>query len=172
MKPTVKTKRSKKKRAGGFLIGMSFFIALLLTILPLPHWAIWLRPEWVFLVVLYWVVIMPYKMNVGAAWGVGLLLDLLTGTVLGAHALGLCVIAYLVVRFHSWAQIHAFWIQLIMLTALLIIYKTLLFWVEGLSGQTLVMWQYGISVLTSILLWPVIFILLQVYQDRFSIRLQ
>jgi rod shape-determining protein MreD len=109
--------------------------------------------------------------NIGIAWVIGLFLDLLTGTVLGVHALGLCLVAYLMVKFRAWMQIHTFWHQFLIMITLLIIYKIVIFLIEGLSGH-FVEWYYGISVLTSALIWPPLFYLLQGYQSRFQIKLR
>ena len=35
-------------------IPVSFLIALILTLLPMPEWTVWLRPAWVMLVLIYW----------------------------------------------------------------------------------------------------------------------
>ena len=72
-------------------IAISVMIALVLTIIPLPEWGEALRPAWVALVVFYWVLALPERFNIGWAWLTGLLLDALTGSLLGAHALVLMV---------------------------------------------------------------------------------
>ena len=88
------------------LIGSTFIVAMMLLVLPLPDWVIWYRPAWVLMVLLFWLVIMPERIGIGAAWMVGLLLDLLTGTVLGQHAIVLTVMAYFIIKFQ--AQIRSF----------------------------------------------------------------
>ena len=68
---------------GLFWISLSIIIALMLTILPLPLWAAWFRPEWLVLVAIYWSIALPHRFNIGVAWLLGLLLDALSGTILG-----------------------------------------------------------------------------------------
>ena len=71
----------------------SLLLAMMLAIFPLPGWLNLLRPLWVVMVLMYLVLLMPQHMSVGWAWIIGLLLDVLTGTVLGEHAIALVIIA-------------------------------------------------------------------------------
>lgn len=52
------------------------------------------RPDWVALVVLYWVIALPHHLNVISAWVVGLIMDILLGSTLGIHALSMAVISW------------------------------------------------------------------------------
>ena len=64
---------------GGGVILVTFIAALLLTIIPLPDWARYLRPDWVGLVLIYWCLALPERVGVSTGWFMGLLVDLLTG---------------------------------------------------------------------------------------------
>ena len=46
--------------------------------MPLPSLLDAYRPDWVALVVLYWVIALPHRINIGTAWVAGLLLDAFT----------------------------------------------------------------------------------------------
>jgi rod shape-determining protein MreD len=59
---------------------MSLVIALLLALVPLPYQFIYWQPEWLILVILFWVLVDPNPIGLGSAWILGLLLDLLNGT--------------------------------------------------------------------------------------------
>src|SRR5471030_300849 len=84
-----------------FIISITFLGAFVLTLLPMPDWTVWLRPAWVLLVLIYWTMEVPYRVNIGIAWFIGILLDVLNGTLLGEHALALTVVCYIVARMHS-----------------------------------------------------------------------
>jgi rod shape-determining protein MreD len=62
-----------------WVIFLSFFIAYLLAIVPFPEWAMNYRPEWVPMVLIYWVMALPYRIGIGSAWSAGLILDILEG---------------------------------------------------------------------------------------------
>ena len=78
------------------IIVLSFLVGMILEAVPLPHWAVWLRPEWVFVILLFWVVSQPHYVGMCVAFLVGILMDLLTGTLLGQHALVFTLVIYLV----------------------------------------------------------------------------
>lgn len=64
-------------------IELTFLTGMMLTILPLPKWVVWYQPVWVFMILLFWMIAIPYQVGIGTAFTVGILLDLLTGTILG-----------------------------------------------------------------------------------------
>ena len=64
-------------------IGLSIIVALVLQIMPMPSIVEQYRPDWVFLVLGYWALALPERVNVGVAFIVGLVLDLLLGTSIG-----------------------------------------------------------------------------------------
>ena len=77
-----------------WVIPITFVIAFVLVILPLPDWARPLRPEWVSMVALYWCLAIPRAFGVILAWIIGLILDVAHGSLLGQHAFSLCIIAF------------------------------------------------------------------------------
>lgn len=58
------------------VIGVSFFVALVLQTIPWPGVLDLLRPSWLFLVTCYWVLALPHRVNVGTALVLGLLWDI------------------------------------------------------------------------------------------------
>ena len=72
------------------VIPISFVLALILGLLPMPAWFENARPEWVALVLIFWVIAMPQRINVGIAWMLGLLLDGFNDTLLGEHPFSTC----------------------------------------------------------------------------------
>ena len=85
---------SKEKPAGTGVILVTLFLAGLLEVVPLPEDLNWLRPDWLLLVLMYWVLALPHR--VGVLWGfvVGLYHDVLVGTTLGQWALAYSLGAY------------------------------------------------------------------------------
>lgn len=84
---------------GGWLIGSTLLAAATLSVahLPgaLPDWVAWLRPDWVVLVMFFWLIERPHRVGMLASWVFGLLLDVLHGDPLGLNGLGLAVMALL-----------------------------------------------------------------------------
>ena len=77
-----------------WVIALTLIVALWLSILPLPVWTQWARPEWVAMVLIYWVIALPERVGIGVAWSVGLIQDIVEGSLLGQHAFALAVLAY------------------------------------------------------------------------------
>ena len=73
-------------------------VALVLTAVALPALAPpafgWVRPQWAVLVLLIWVMTAPEAVGMVSAWVAGLLVDSLTGSLLGQHALTYVLIAW------------------------------------------------------------------------------
>ena len=51
---------------GGFIILVTFALAMVLTIVPLPESLIRLRPDWVGLTLIFWCLALPYRISVGS----------------------------------------------------------------------------------------------------------
>ncbi|OAI48843.1 hypothetical protein AYO45_00790 [Gammaproteobacteria bacterium SCGC AG-212-F23] len=149
-----------------FIVYISLFIALVLTLLPMPSWFGWLRPHWILLVLIYWAMTQPYQVNVGTAWVVGIILDVLTGTLLGEHALGLTVITYFVVRFQSRLQMFPLLQQGLCVFLLVVLYQAILFSVQGFLGDAPKTMLYWLASITSVLIWPWLFVVLQDFRRK------
>lgn len=162
---------SSHKRMPYGLMLLSLFVALLLTALPMPTWSVWFRPDWVVLVVLYWILAFPDNVNVGIAWIMGLLLDALSGSLLGEHALALTVIAFIMVRWQRQIKAFPVWQSAFIIGILIAIYKLVIWVIQGVIGQAPVSIDYLFSVITSLLLWPWIQAVLTVKNSvRISLR--
>ena len=133
---------------------VTILLALMLTLVPLPEALDPFRPDWVVLILIYWGMMTPRSYNVGSAWIIGILLDVAQGTLLGQHALALCVVVYITIKFHLLMRVF----PLLQLTstvfALLALYQFLLFWINGVAGVTAPAIGYWASVITGAIVWP------------------
>lgn len=151
------------------VIGFSFVVAIVLTILPLPGFVKWWRPEWVPLILIYWCLATPSRVGIGIAWMVGLFLDVLHMTLLGEHALALAFIAYLTTKFQVRIQLFPFWQKQLTILSLILLYLGIIFWIEGLIGQMPEITLYWLSAFVSTLLWPWLYIVMRDYRWRFRV---
>ncbi|KAF0192343.1 MAG: rod shape-determining protein MreD [Gammaproteobacteria bacterium] len=157
------------RRNGGWIIVLSFVVALLVTIVPLPGWAGYLWPEWVAIVLVYWCIALPHRVGVFVGFGAGLMLDVLVGTVLGQHAMGLSVVAFLSQKLHRRIRNFPLWQQALTVLLLIAFHKLLMAWVNGFTGQPMHGALYWISPLVSMLIWPTMFLLLRGVRRRFRV---
>jgi rod shape-determining protein MreD len=146
--------------SGWAIIFLTLFIALILMILPLPHWAESFRPAWLLLVVLYWVIKLPHRVNVGIAWLLGIMLDVLQGTLLGENALCFSLLAYFAYRMCRQIRLFSLPMQSLVMFAFLMLNQILLFWFQGMQGEIVTWkWFFGAGIVSA-LIWPWIFIVL------------
>lgn len=155
---------------GGRYILISLIIAMALTILPLPEYLTSYRPEWVALVLLYWIMALPHRVGITTAWLLGICLDVLKGALLGQHALALTVLAFLMLNLSLRIRVYPFWQQSVMVGIMLFIYHALLLWIYDMTGTVEFTWAYWSPVLLGALLWPWIFIMLRDVRRRHQVH--
>lgn len=149
---------------------MTIIIAFMLTIMPLPVWAQAFRPDWVALVLIYWVMALPASIGVTIAWLLGLMLDVTHGALLGQHALGLVIITYIVHSQHQRLRVASLLQQAIIIFFLLLLKQLLVLWVYGIMGQAPDTGLYFAPSLVGAFLWPWIYIILRDSRRRFGYR--
>lgn len=142
----------------------SLLIAMVLSIVPLPAMVEPLRPYWVALVLIFWCLETQGIINLGAAFLLGLGLDLLTGSLLGMHALGLVIMTYLVTRFRPRLRFFPPWQQALSVLALLINDQIIVVWIVTLRGDSLPTASYWLAPVVGMLVWPWLFLLLDRYR--------
>jgi len=149
---------------------ITIIVSLMLMVVPLPDRAEPFRPDWVALTLIYWAMMLPRTWSVGSAWVVGILLDVAEGTILGQHALALCFIVYVTVRFHLLMRVFPMQQLTATIFALLALYQFVLFWVNGAAGLQVDAIHYWAPVITGTVLWPVITMLLAGVRARSQLR--
>jgi len=143
--------------------------AMSLQVLPLPNFAQYLRPEWLILVLIYWFIALPDRVNFAYAFIFGVLLDGLYGSVLGSHALPLVILAYICVRFHRQIRVFPLWQQAFFVFALILLYHLIEALVVAMLGFHQSLNLFFLPALVSMFLWPWIFIILRDCRRRLKI---
>jgi len=154
---------------GGWVIVTSLVAALVLATLPVPAWAAPWRPAWVALVLIYWCMAVPGRIGLGTGWVLGLLLDIHSGSLLGQHALGLTIVAYATHRLHKQVRVLPLWQQGLSVFLLIGLYNALMLWVNGIQGAPIAATAFVASPLTSMLLWPWVFVILRDVRRKYRV---
>jgi len=149
-----------------WIVLVTFLAALMLTVMPLPDWIVAWRPTWVAMVVIYWSLALPQRVGIGTAWVLGILLDVLQGSLLGQHAIGLAIVAYVTLKLHLQIRQHPLYQQSLFVGLLVAIYLCLVVWVNGIIGRSPHSWSFLTPVMTSMLLWPWLFVILRDIRRR------
>lgn len=155
---------------GGATLLLSFIFALLLQMFALPDWAEALRPDWVALVLIYWCIALPERVGVGSGWIIGLILDVANGALLGQNALALAIVAYLALRLHQRIRLFPLWQQSVSVLLLITLHLMLVLWIKGAVGQSAETWAYWLPALTSMLAWPLVFLILRGLRRSYRVR--
>jgi rod shape-determining protein MreD len=154
---------------GAWIIAATYLVALILTIWPLPLWAELFRPAWVPLVTIYWCLLLPERVGVIVAFLAGLLVDTLSGTLLGEHALALVLVAWAALWMHLQVRVFPWWQQCVVVLGILALHAFALFWVDGILGYTIGAGLRWVPVLVSAAIWPWITQVLSRTQQRYHV---
>ena len=146
--------------SGRLPVIVTIILAIMLTVMPLPDWADPFRPDWVALTLVYWAMMLPRTWSSGSAWIVGIVLDVAQGTILGQHALALCFIIFITVRFHLLMRVFPMQQLTATVFAILTLYQFILFWINGVAGIDVPLVDYWGPVITGTILWPFVMALL------------
>ncbi|MEE8496289.1 MAG: rod shape-determining protein MreD [Xanthomonadales bacterium] len=157
-----------RRRDGLAVIHVTLLVAVVLTLVSLPSELAALRPYWVALVLIYWCLETQGLVTLGMAFSVGLVLDLLTGSLLGMHAISLVILIYLVTRFRARLRFFPTWQQALSVFALLLNDRIILLWIVSLRGDPLPPLGFWLPPIVGALLWIPVFLLL----DRFRSNLR
>ena len=149
-----------KRRDSGLLVLASLLAGLLLMLVPLPVWAIPLRPYWVALILVFWGLEGSIRITLGAAFGLGIVLDIATASLLGQHALSLVIVLFLINQFRSRLRFFPIWQQSLAVLALLINDRIVLLWILLFKGEQGLTWLFWLAPFVGAFLWPWLFLLL------------
>lgn len=151
-----------------FVIILTLFFSICLTVAPLPIAAAQAAPHWTLLTLLYWSITVPQKVGIGTAWATGIFLDVLTNDLIGHHALIFSLAIFFGQALYSRIKNHHPWQQASLLIIFLFIIQVADFWITKMSHNdiTLLFW---LPVITSALFWPFCFIILRSTRDKYHV---
>jgi len=134
-------------------------LAMAMNVMPWPLPFLHMRPDWVLLVLIYWSIFVPEAASVGKAWLVGLLIDALTGQLLGKYALVYAASVFLTEKQHKRIRQFPLIQQSLVVGVILFCSRVLIFWLEQMNGQILPL-SFWLPVISGGVLWPLVFVVL------------
>ena len=152
-----------------WVILASFFCALILAVVPVPLWLAWGRPEWVALVLIYWVIALPHRVGLITALLLGLMLDVVEGAVFGQNGFALIVISLLSLLLYQRLRVFSLLQQCGVVFVLVGINQMVCQWVENLEGAGANSLLFLLPAFSSALLWPFVFHLLRSMRRSFRV---
>jgi rod shape-determining protein MreD len=161
---------ARSAHQGGWIIVASFMLAFVLAVFPLPASVMWARPDWVALVLIYWVIALPQRFGIVLSFTVGMLQDVLEGAMLGHHALSLSVVAYLGLVLYQRLRLFNPMQQAGVVFVMVGINQLVGLWMQNISGLATQGAQFLMPVIMSALLWPGVMSLLRFLRRRFEVN--
>lgn len=134
-------------------IYLSLLAALLLQLLPWSGIALTAHPDFILLVLLFWLIRTPQFCNIGTAWFAGLVTDLITGGIFGQFALAYAISAFFAVSYQRRLALFNVWQQAAYVFVLLLLAQSMLLILKLFSGADAPGWAYFLPSITGIILW-------------------
>jgi len=152
------------------IILLTLLLALIATIIPMPLSVDAFRPDWVLVVLIYWCLALPSRVNVITAWVIGFILDVLLGSVLGIHAAALAITVFIIAENFQKIRNFSIWQQSIIVGVIAALYHLLVFWMQRFLTDVVFLPSYLYPVITTIILWPWALLLLRKIRRHFKIK--
>lgn len=139
----------------------SVLLALLLQLIRIPEFLSGARPLWIALVFGYWALMEPRVSTLLPAFIVGIFCDVLFGSVLGQHALGLVLVVYFIQRLRPIFILFPLWQATLALIPLWFIYIFIMYWIDGSTQHQPNAWLRWLPLVSTTLFWPLVFATLE-----------
>jgi rod shape-determining protein MreD len=140
---------------------VTFLLAMCLRILPLPASLEIYNPDWVLLFLIYWSLAVPERVGIFYAWTFGLLTDVLTGRLIGQHALTYSLVSYMCLKLHKRIRQFPLVQQALFVFFSLLLSQLLLFLVKNLQHPAQLQSAFWLPVISGTLVWPLVSTLLR-----------
>lgn len=147
-------------RGRAWVVPLCVLVALVLGVLPLPELLQPLRPFWLALMAIYMVIEVPERFGIGRAFLLGLVADMVYGSLLGEHALRLMLLTFVVQHFRARMRFFPLLQQAMMIGLLLLADRCLCALLYLILAQNLQPLLWWFAPLVGMLLWPLLFVLL------------
>jgi rod shape-determining protein MreD len=154
----------------GIIILFTLLLALMATIMPMPLNIDMFRPDWVLIVLIYWSIALPNRVNVFTAWIMGFLVDVLLGSTLGVHAGTMAIVVFISASNFQKIRNFSLWQQSLIVAIFAALYHLIVFWLQHFILDVSFLVSYLYPVVTTLIVWPWAFLLLRKVRRHFAIK--
>lgn len=135
------------------MLYISLLAAIVLQLLPWSGVWVQIKPDFVLLVLLYWMLRAPHLCNIGTAWVAGLMIDLVNGDLFGQNALAYALTAFIAVVYQKRLILFTVLQQSGYVFLLLFVNQLTLFLLKLFMDSKQFSLLYFVSCFSSILMW-------------------
>lgn len=150
-----------------FIIIITLFLGLLLSLTTLPFG--YYAPEWLLLINIYWAIALPSNNKLFLAFLSGFLVDIVFAQVLGVTSLLYVVFIYIILRLYNSMRYMTVTQQMVVILFFLFIKQHIFIWINYIIGVSSLYSSLLVSILTTAILWPIIFFLLRYIRRKFQL---
>ncbi len=145
-------------------IAFTLLVALLANFLPWYGAALWIKPDFLAVTLLYWCIHQPRRLGFAAAWLLGLATDIGNASLFGQHALAYTLLAYAGITLHRRVLRFGIVHQVLHVFPLLLLAQVAVLLVRLVAGTDFPGFIYFAASATGAALWPIIIMVFQLPQ--------
>jgi rod shape-determining protein MreD len=157
----------RAENKGTFVVLATLFIAMLMNTVPFPQMIMMFKPDWVAMVLIYWVMALPNRVGVVSGWVLGLLVDVLEGSLFGINAVSLAIVAFLIQMLYHRLRLFPRWKQALNVAIIVGIHRLLVVSLSGLVEVVNTDFTYWLPLVSVAFFWPWVFIILRDLRRKF-----
>lgn len=148
----------QRNKIEGLKLTFSLLIASMLNVYPLSPTLALFRPMILMMVLIFWLMFRPQMAGVGLAFIIGLVADFLMDTRIGQQAFSAVLMAF-TLRFASGYVKRLTVLSTWLLAAMCLLIFQLTLWLLQYITQNLFVPQFGLSLIVSMLSWPLLLLI-------------
>ena len=137
-------------------VALTLAVAFVLNLLPVTGQAVLWRPDFVALILAYWLVHYPRGLGFLLPWLLGLAMDVAEGALFGQYALGYTALAFMAILVRRRVLMFDPFSQTLHVLVMLLIAKAIMLFVRFAGGAEFPGWLYFLGPALAALLWPLL----------------
>ncbi len=153
-----------------FVIYLTLFISMALSIIPWSNSVASFMPNWPILTLMYWCLALPHRVSIGTGFAIGLLLDTLSGHVIGQQALIFSITAFTCHSLYLRIRNYLLWQQAFFSLFFLCLIHTLFVWISQLEQHSSISLHGYAQPFVSALFWPAVFAVLRRVRRHYNVQ--
>jgi len=159
-----------KESQNHWVVWLTFVIAILLDQMSLPDTLAYGRPQFVMIVLIYWVLALPERFSFFTAICLGIIMDEMNDSVFGVHSLALVILSYLVLLMYQRLRMFPAFQQALVVMVIIFVSMFVIATINLFLGQFVWDWRFFYPSIFSALLWPWIYLLLRNVRQQFRVQ--
>ena len=153
-----------------WVVWVTFIIAMLLDQMSLPDTLAYGRPQFVMLVLIYWLLALPERFSFFTALVLGVIMDEMNDNVFGIYGLALVLQSYLVLLMYQRLRMFPAFQQSLVVMIIIFIGMFVTATINLFLGEFNWDWRFFYPCIFSALLWPWTYLLLRNIRQKFQVQ--